>query len=48
CTHNSGCGNYGLVGTRGGCIFRYSMQSGEPRGSYPKEATPDPEPVRAL
>uniref|UniRef100_A0A7S2WDF5 Small-subunit processome Utp21 domain-containing protein n=1 Tax=Mucochytrium quahogii TaxID=96639 RepID=A0A7S2WDF5_9STRA len=30
------CGNFGLVGTRDGTIFKYNMQSGLPRGSYPK------------
>mmetsp|Transcript_46017 Transcript_46017/g.59119 ORF Transcript_46017/g.59119 Transcript_46017/m.59119 type:complete len:1225 (+) Transcript_46017:40-3714(+) len=29
------CGNYGIVGTQGGVIYRYNMQSGAPRGSYP-------------
>ena len=31
----STCGNYALVGTRGGLIYRYNVQSGNPRGSYP-------------
>lgn len=44
----SGCGNYGLVGTRGGHVFRYNMQSGQPRGSYPQCATPSPKAVKAL
>ena len=44
----SGCGNYGLVGTRGGHVFRYNMQSGQPRGSYPQSATPAPKAVKNL
>lgn len=44
----SGCGNYGLVGTRGGHVFRYNMQSGKPRGSYPQSATPSEKTVKAL
>lgn len=44
----SGCGNYGLVGTRGGHVFRYNMQSGQPRGSYPQSATPSAKTVKAL
>lgn len=48
CGPKSGCGNYGLVGTRGGHVFRYNMQSGEPRGSYPQSATPTPKAVKAL
>ncbi|CBJ32264.1 similar to WD repeat domain 36 [Ectocarpus siliculosus] len=44
----SGCGNYGLVGTRGGHVFRYNMQSGQPRGSYPQSATPSAKAVKAL
>lgn len=44
----SGCGNYGLVGTRGGHIYRYNMQSGQPRGSYPQSATPMPKAVKSL
>lgn len=44
----SGCGNYGLVGTRGGHVFRYNMQSGQARGSYPQSATPAPKAVKAL
>ena len=30
------CGNFALVGTRGGLIYKYNVQSGLPRGSYPK------------
>lgn len=32
------CGNYCLVGTKGGVIYIYNAQSGLPRGSFPKEA----------
>lgn len=35
----SGCGNYGLVGCRSGVIYKYSMQSGRPDGSYPKSVS---------
>jgi U3 small nucleolar RNA-associated protein 21 len=31
----STCGNYALVGTKGGTIFKYNVQSGNARGSYP-------------
>ena len=31
----STCGNYALVGTRGGQIYKYNIQSGIARGSYP-------------
>jgi hypothetical protein len=30
------------VGTRGGAFYKYNMQSGQPRGSYPPSATPLP------
>jgi len=32
----SACGDFGLVGTADGVAFRYNLQSGLPRGSYPK------------
>ncbi|CAM9715574.1 unnamed protein product, partial [Sphacelaria rigidula] len=48
CVAISGCGNYALVGTRGGHVFRYNMQSGEPRGSYPQSATPTAKEVKTL
>jgi U3 small nucleolar RNA-associated protein 21 len=35
----SACGNFALVGTKGGTIYRYNIQSGIPRGSYPRDAT---------
>ena len=31
------CGNFALVGSRGGVIYRYNLQSGLPRGSFPKD-----------
>jgi U3 small nucleolar RNA-associated protein 21 len=31
----STCGNFALVGTKGGTIYKYNVQSGNPRGSYP-------------
>ncbi|CAM9528326.1 unnamed protein product [Chrysoparadoxa australica] len=36
------CGNYGLVGTQGGEIYKYNLQSGEARGSFPVSCTPKP------
>ncbi|CAH0521881.1 unnamed protein product [Peronospora belbahrii] len=44
----SSCGNYALVGSLGGAIFQYNMQSGEARGSFPVAATPKPEIIRSL
>ena len=32
------CGNFALVGTSGGVIYKYNLQSGLPRGSFPKDA----------
>ncbi len=29
------CGNYALIGTRSGIIYKYNLQSGLPRGSFP-------------
>jgi U3 small nucleolar RNA-associated protein 21 len=31
----STCGNFALVETKGGTIYKYNVQSGNPRGSYP-------------
>jgi len=31
----STCGNYALVGTKGGFIYKYNVQSGMTRGTYP-------------
>jgi len=36
CVGISACGNYALVGTRGGTIYKYNIQSGIARSSYPK------------
>ncbi|CAI5717329.1 unnamed protein product [Peronospora effusa] len=44
----SSCGNYALVGSLGGAIYQYNMQSGEARGSFPVAATPKPEIIRSL
>ncbi|KAL4123846.1 hypothetical protein PRIC2_009692 [Phytophthora ramorum] len=44
----SSCGNYALVGSLGGSIFRYNMQSGEARGSFPVAATPKAKIIRSL
>jgi len=33
----SACGHFCLVGTKGGMIFKYNIQSGLPRGSYPQQ-----------
>jgi U3 small nucleolar RNA-associated protein 21 len=35
----SACGHYALVGTVGGCTYKYNLQSGQRRGSYPTAAT---------
>ena len=32
------CGNFCVVGTNSGAIYKYNMQSGQPRGSFPKTA----------
>ncbi|TMW68031.1 hypothetical protein Poli38472_007703 [Pythium oligandrum] len=48
CVAISTCGNFALVGSIGGAIYRYNMQSGEKRGSYPTAATPKPKMIRAL
>ncbi|KAL7544274.1 hypothetical protein ACHAWF_010216, partial [Thalassiosira exigua] len=34
----SACGNFALVGTRGGTVYKYNLQSGLPRGSFPRDA----------
>ena len=31
----SACGSFAIVGTRGGAIYKYNVQSGLPRGSFP-------------
>jgi len=34
----SACGNFALVGTVGGVVYKYNIQSGIPRGSFPRDA----------
>ncbi len=29
------CGSYGFVGSNGGHLYRYNMQSGAPSGTFP-------------
>merc|ERR1712070_894472 len=36
CVTVSPCGNFGFAGTKGGIIYRYNLQSGLPRGMFPK------------
>lgn len=36
----SPCGNYCAVGSRGGTVYLYNVQSGIPRGSFPSSKTP--------
>lgn len=35
----SACGSFALIGTKNGTIYRYNVQSGIARGSYPRDAT---------
>ncbi|CAK5040589.1 unnamed protein product [Aphanomyces euteiches] len=44
----SACGNFAFVGTLGGAIFQYNMQSGEPRGSFPTAVTPAAKLIKSL
>lgn len=44
----STCGNFALVGSIGGAIFKYNMQSGDKRGSFPTAATPRVKLIRGL
>ncbi|KAG7350263.1 WD40 repeat-containing protein [Nitzschia inconspicua] len=37
----STCGNYALVGTQGGTIYKYNVQSGMTRGTFPPNDTSD-------
>ena len=37
----SPCGNFCVVGTRGGAIYKYNLQSGLPRGAFPATAVSD-------
>ena len=39
----SACGNFALVGSRGGRVYKYNIQSGIPRGSYPKHGDEEAE-----
>ncbi|RHZ38315.1 hypothetical protein DYB26_014791 [Aphanomyces astaci] len=44
----SSCGNFALVGSQGGAIYLYNMQSGEKRGSFPTAATAAPKLIKSL
>jgi U3 small nucleolar RNA-associated protein 21 len=44
----SPCGNYCAVGSKGGTIYLYNVQSGIPRGSFPKSTTPSMKPSTLL
>lgn len=35
----SACGNFCVIGNKGGSIHRYNLQSGRPRGSYPSSSS---------
>eukprot|EP00978_Attheya_sp_CCMP212_P017453 scaffold46509_cov54-Attheya_sp.AAC.2 len=37
----SSCGNFCLVGTKGGTIYKYNVQSGAARGTYPPQQEDD-------
>jgi len=37
----STCGNFAMVGSRGGKIYKYNLESGIPRGTYPREDKDD-------
>lgn len=39
----SPCGNYAVVGTRGGVLYKYNLQSGLQRGAFPLTAVSDSE-----
>nr|CCA23859.1 conserved hypothetical protein [Albugo laibachii Nc14]CCA24043.1 conserved hypothetical protein [Albugo laibachii Nc14] len=41
CTISS-CGHFAIIGSLGGALFKYNMQSSERRGSYPTAVTPKP------
>ena len=40
CLSMSACGNFVVVGTRNGTLFRYNVQSGRPTGCYPSTSSP--------
>ncbi len=44
----SACGHFAVVGALGGAIFKYNLQSGERRGSFPTSATPKAALIRSL
>ena len=37
----SACGSFALIGTKGGVIYKYNIQSGIARGSFPRSAVND-------
>jgi U3 small nucleolar RNA-associated protein 21 len=37
----SPCGNFCVVGARGGALYKYNLQSGLPRGAFPRTAESD-------
>ena len=37
----SSCGNFAIVGTKGGTLYKYNIQSGETRGEYPTTGAMD-------
>ena len=37
----SACGSFALIGTKGGIIYKYNVQSGIARGSFPRSAAND-------
>ncbi|RHY46670.1 hypothetical protein DYB30_005275, partial [Aphanomyces astaci] len=47
-TRENSCGNFALVGSQGGAIYLYNMQSGEKRGSFPTAATAAPKLIKSL
>ncbi|RQM19103.1 hypothetical protein B5M09_005620 [Aphanomyces astaci] len=47
-TRENSCGNFALVGSQGGAIYLYNMQSGEKRGSFPTAATDAPKLIKSL
>ena len=39
----SSCGNFAVVGTKGGVIYKYNVQSGNTRGCFPRDAEDEAE-----
>ena len=35
----SACGHFAVIGTKGGTIYKYNIQSGLAPGSFPRDAT---------